>query len=413
MPGGISLRVGFAAIYLIILLLLVIVFAIGFFSFQHRDSDKVESSPFGNLVNKVTSENNDPKGDARRVGKSLSGGKCEGEGVPYKLSHLPMDPGDFSIIIPYGAMIGDHVTPIDHQYFSPADYKSSKDAYPVYAMADSKIVDIEVHPTRIRLVFSITCTYFYYYDLVTSVEPKVNQKNLPVEVKAGELIGRIGGQTLDFAVWDTTKKLSGFVIPEHYDGERWKIYTVDPFEYYTDDLKQKALERYVRTVEPVSGKIDHDVDGKLIGNWFLEGANGYGGGGRLMDYFKAHLSFSPDVYDPSHFIVSVGSLSGEGQSEDRMQHMTVTNSPFPSEVGVDNGLVKYDLVSWEYMTSSGMPWDKMSMVKGISAKPDKLQVFGCALVQMIEARKLKFETVVGKSCSGVSGFSNSSKIYER
>ena len=29
---------------------------------------------------------------------------------------------------------------------------------------------------------------------------------------------------------------------------------------------------YVRTAEPISGKIDYDLDGKLIGNWFVAGS---------------------------------------------------------------------------------------------------------------------------------------------
>ena len=57
-------------------------------------------------------------------------------------------------------------------------------------------------------------------------------------MKEGQLIGKIGKQTLDFAVWDTEKPLSGFVIPEHYEREPWKIYTANPFDYFTDEIKK-------------------------------------------------------------------------------------------------------------------------------------------------------------------------------
>src|SRR3989344_3081213 len=60
--------------------------------------------------------------DAIKEGKALSNNQCKSEGVPYKLSASPMKPEDFSIVIPYGLMVGGHVTPIDHQYFSPKDY---------------------------------------------------------------------------------------------------------------------------------------------------------------------------------------------------------------------------------------------------------------------------------------------------
>lgn len=400
-------RQGFALIVIVILSTLIASVIVGVYFLQHKDRNAPGGNRFKNNINLF-----DGKSNAVKAGKSLSDGNCEGEGVPYKLSYTPMDASDFSIIIPYGAVIGGHVTPIDHQYFSPLDYNSEKDSYPVYAMADSKIVNIETHPTRIRLVFSISCTFFYYYDLLTSVEAQVNLKNLPIEVKAGQLIGRIGGQTLDFAVWDTTKLLSGFVVPEHYNAERWKIYTADPLDYYSDDLKQLILSRYVRTAEPVSGKIDHDIDGRLIGNWFREGSGGYNGGGFSMDYFKTHLSFAPDVYDPSHFIVSVGSLYGQVEGEDWMQHMTATNLPDPKEVDVSTGLVKYDLVRWEYFLEDGSRWDKSSLARGIKAKPSSSH-FGCALVQMLEARKIKFEVFVGKSCDEVNSFTDSSIVYER
>src|SRR3989344_143413 len=84
--------------------------------------------------------------DAIKEGKALSNNQCKGEGVPHKLSISPMKPEEFSIVVPYGLMVGGHVTPIDHQYFSPKDYKSKPDAYEVRAMADSTIVDITTRP---------------------------------------------------------------------------------------------------------------------------------------------------------------------------------------------------------------------------------------------------------------------------
>ncbi len=230
-----------------------------------------------NSVSKIIKPIMKSESMAVKAGKRISDGMCEGEGAPYKLSVSPMKAEDFSHVIPYGSVVGGHVTPIDHQYFPPTIFRSPPDTYEVRAMADAKLVRYEPHATRIRLIFSVTCTYFYYYDLLTSVQTGINQKSLPLDVKAGDLIGRIGGQTLDFAVWDTTQTLKGFIVPEHYDAEPWKIYTVDPLDYYTDELRAMILSKYVRTAEPRSGKIDYDIDGKLIGNWFEEGTYGYGG----------------------------------------------------------------------------------------------------------------------------------------
>lgn len=213
----------------ILIALAVIVVGGGIVILVRRESGS-STNPLTNPTDRGTSE-------AVKAGQDLSHGNCSGEG-PGTLTRSPMDPDDFSIIIPYGLMVGGHVTPIDHQYFAPKDYKSPRDAYEVYAMADSHLVDIgprtNERGTEYRLVFSLTCTFLYYYDLVTSLAPDIKaeydkKKNasgyavVDIPVKAGQLIGKIGGQTLDFAVWDTTKPLTGFVNPASYVGERWKI----------------------------------------------------------------------------------------------------------------------------------------------------------------------------------------------
>jgi hypothetical protein len=369
---------------------------------------------------------------AIKAGKQLTNNQCDGEGVPYKLSVSPMKPEDFSIIVPYGLMIGGHVTPIDHQYFSPADNQSQPDAYEVFAMADSTIVDITSRPRSFgkeyRIVFTVSCTFLYYYDLVTSLSPEIQQvyddansetgsrKPVNIAVKAGQSIGRIGGQTLDFAVWDTTKPLDGFVVSEHYNAESWKIFTADPLDYYDDELKEFILTRYVRTVPPISGKIDYDIDGRLIGNWFLEGTNGYSGDISAEDgsYWTTHLSFAPNHYAPNWFVVSIGDYVADSNAGPGSQFVTVTNKPNPKDISVETGLVKYDLSSWSYLDGSGAIWDRSSITSDITIKNNSQQSpQTCVLVQMLEARKIKFETFKGQSCLNVAEFSNAAKIYTR
>ena len=317
-------------------------------------------------------------------------------------------------------MIGGHVTPIDHQYFSPTVFNSPRDTYPVYAMADAVITDIQPRTTsrgtEYRLVFAHSCTFLYYYDLVTSLTGKVKEAyekrdfNLPV--KAGDQIGAIGGQTLDFAVWNTQKPLSGFVSPASYDGEAWKIYTTDPFPYYTPALRSIVIAKNPRIAEPIAGKIDYDIDGKLIGNWFEQGTGGYSGKGNGRDgYWSTHLSFSPDLYDPSHFTISIGSLYAAYPNN--MQHSTLTNTPDPKDVGTNSGLVKYDLVDWRYIKSDGSQWNQMGPAKDVKVKSLTDNTFGCAIAQLIEAKTLKFEVFPGKKCSAVANFDASAKTYSR
>lgn len=352
----------------------------------------------------------------------LSHGKCQGDGKP-KLGRSPMDPGDFSIIIPYGLVVGGHVTPIDHQYFSPADYKSALDSYPVYAMADAKLVEVQPRnfqsgPKKVeyRMVFAMSCKLYYYYDLVTSLTGRVKEayeakgRDINLDVKEGEQIGFIGAQTLDFAVWDMDVTLTGFVNPASYNSaEPWKIHTVDPLPYYTEELRNFILSRYVRTAEPISGKIDYDIDGRLIGNWFEEGTNGYAGpssqGGE--EYWNGHLSLAPNHWDPTFFIVSLGEFGGR-----EVQYAVRGNTPKPEDVSVATGLVKYELVGFSYLKPDGTSWDGMSLIKGPRLSPQNNSK-GCFLVQMLEDRKIKAEGFPAKSCGQVSTFTSSAKIYAR
>lgn len=374
----------------------------------------------------------DKKNAAIAAGKKLSNGRCEGEG-PVTLDSSPMNPGDFAFIIPYGLMVDGHVTPIDHQYFSPAEFQSEPDTYPVFAMASGRITDISHRAESVgyqgkpsndyRLVFSHTCTFLTYYDLLTSLAPdikaefdRVAKKNgnfsyatLDIEVKKGQLVGYIGGQTLDFAVWDTEKPLKGFISPGLYEGEQWKIYTADPLDYLSENLKELFISKYLRTDENKSGKIDWDIDGKLIGNWFAEGTNGYEGDRNLPDgkYWRGHLAVAPDHLDPENYIASFGTYSQPGDGE---QFLIGSAQPEPREVDVGSGLVKYSLFSYT-RKFNGQRWDQRTIAKDPKIEPAQMQ--GCALFQLTESRKLRAEVFPGKTCAEVDNFTTAAVVYVR
>lgn len=410
-----------------LLILVAVVIVLGVAGFFVTQKFKKEKGVDGNLYDSWQQGSSNPSSPVE-VGKSLSNGACEGEGVPYKLGRSPMDGEDFSIVIPYGLVTGGHVTPIDHQYFSPKDYNSPLDSYEVYAMADSWLVNIEPRERNdrgksfqeYRLVFTITCTYFYYYDLVTSLAPEIKQeydksksgfynKALKIKVKEGQLIGKIGGQTLDFAVWDTTKPLTGYVVPEHYKSEPWKIYTADPLEYYTDGLKEFVLTRYVRTAEPISGKIDYDVDGKIVGNWFLEGTENYSGGKPATNwkYWEGHLAIVPDHIDPRGVIVSFGNFQGE-----EAQFLVSNLGVRPEDAGTETGIVRYELGRPSYVKANGEYWDNNSVARDLEIVPNAGQTH-CALLELVEKRKLKVEYFPNTSCTEDLTFTKNAKFYFR
>ncbi len=365
-------------------------------------------------------------------GERLDNYGCEGTGT-VMFGTSPMDPKDVGDVLPYGAMIGDHVTPIDHMYFSPIVFNSPRDTYEVRAIGDGVVTAIsrrtiqvsdkgkgKAKPEEYQLKFWHTCDFASYFDLVTSLSPRFKAEfdkhvqqgdwaKVEMKVTEGELVGRIGGQTLDFAVFDYTKQLPGFIVPEHYLAESWKIHVVDPFQYFKEPVRSQLLALNPRQAEPRSGKLDYDVDGKLVGTWFKEGNNGLGDpGGENPSTWRAHLSFAYDSIDPSGLMISIGDYAGE-----TAQFGIKGNTPNWTGTDVNSGLQKYELANMEYYRSStGGQWNRMTPFTDIKARP-QTNAQGVVLVQMLEKRKIKFEAFPRKTADQVSGFTTKAVLYER
>ncbi len=365
------------------------------------------------------------------AGQKLSAGQCSGTTKP-PLVRLPMDAADYAFILPYGLMVGGHVTPIDHQYFSPTVFDSAPGTYPVYAMADSVLHQITTRThagqgsyrnttvTDYRLVFSLSCRLFYYFDLINELAPGLQAQlaasNGRLPVSAGQLIGRIGNQTLDFAVWDTEKPLTHFLVPEHYDREQWKLYTADPLDYYDTATRAQALQKYVRADAPLSGRIDFDIDARLIGNWFLRNADGsttgYQGSGGAT-YWDTHLAFAPHFLDPSAWIISIGNWP---EAQGASQFVAAADDVDPAQVEAASGLLKYSLHDFEQRlgSTSGPRWDGTSFpAQRIRVARLTSQPRGCLLVQMLGPREVRIESFPGQSCGTIAGFGAGALRYIR
>ena len=337
----------------------------------------------------------------------------------------PMALDDIGLIEPMGVLVGGHVTPVDHQYYQPTVFQSAPDRYEVRAPANATIVLLQRRPRpnsgaiteEFRMFFQITPTFSCYYDLVTILAPKLRaafdalpsgSQAVSLPVTEGEVIGKIGGQTLDFGVVDDNVTLTGFVVPSHYDRETWKIHTVDPFDHFREPLRSSLLAKNPRRVAPLGGKIDFDVDGKLIGNWFRVGTNGYAGVNPSA-YWEGHLSIVPDHLDPSQIRVSLGDFGGQP-----LQFGVHGNAPDPAPVEVATGLVKYELVGFRYFLGNTMNvWDNMSFASDVRGGNLDTQVGGVVLLQLLATRSLKVETFAGKTASQVTGFTSAALLYER
>lgn len=331
------------------------------------------------------------------------------------MTHMPMNMDDVREVDPIGLTAGAHVTPIDHLYFYPKE--GPRDKYPVYAMADGAIIEIQVRgvnvssgeqrPPEYRIVMQHSCQTISYFDLVTKLDASIIAKapdaatkgfNGRIEIKSGQEIGRIGAQSLDTAIYNMDLTLKGFIHPEMYKGEPWKIHTDDFFSYFDSSLKTAMLAKNPRTVEPRGGKIDYDLAGKLRGNWFKQGTGGYSGDeskkvgdGSGRGYWSGHLAFFYNAFKPSQVNVSIGEFEN-GQPE---AFAVTGNTPDPADVDSSSGVVKYELIQ---ISQNGTVGGK---------------VRGVILVQVEAGEKLKVELFPGKTASQVTGFTSAAVTYER
>ncbi|MDO8660529.1 MAG: hypothetical protein Q7K43_01445 [Candidatus Woesearchaeota archaeon] len=353
----------------------------------------------------------------RTLAQEWSSGRCEGSGAVNLSS--PINPEQLELIAPYGLMIDAHVTPIDHQYWSPKGEFMNAPPTQVLAPADGFVVsmqhmvqfvgdkDFESKVDDYRLVLEHSCTLYTYFIHIGKLSEKIMNEfnkqrrgalyaNLRVPVKRGEILGFIT-KPVDFAVVDTTKELTGFIKPEHYNAEPWKINTVDPFDYFTEPVRSQLLSRNPRSTQPLGGKIDHDQQGFLIGNWFAIGTNGYGGL-KQEEYWREHLAFAPDVYDLTQFVVSLGSFKGKAKQ------FGIKEGISPALVNTDSGIVKYSLAEYSY-TANGKPWSHQKYEGPVKATITDSPVQATLLVQVTGTNSIKAE-IFTKQPEEVTGFEN-------
>lgn len=405
--------------WLIVAICLLVVLVVGLLIALYLTKDDAVKVP---VVDKIVDQVERGITNSTKTEGSVWQKGCTNE-ARVNMTHLPMQLNDVGNILPLGLVVGGHVTPIDHLYFSPIIFNSPRDKYPVYAMADGYIVEIgtrrqvtgtgEAKQPEYRIIMQHSCQTISYFDLVTSLDAKILEQvpqlqtkdyagNLRIPIQGGQQIGRIGGQTLDTAIYNYALELPGFISPELYAAEPWKIHTDDFFSYFPSELAAAMNAKNLRQAEPRSGKIDWDQPGKLIGNWFKEGTNGYAGEqGQtgVQAYWQGHLHIGYDAIMPSNIWVSLGNFNGEAK------HFYVKgNKPDPAQVDSTSGLVKYELIQ---------PANFMSLTEVQNYRRREGPVQGVILLQVLAGEKLRVEIFPGKTAAQVTSFTERALIYER
>ena len=327
----------------------------------------------------------------------------------------PFDLEKVHFIIPLGFMGGSHVTPVDHQYYvsndetwvdvySPADGIVDSIQHMDVAIDDNSIL---VNDYRVTIQHTTTIASYYIHideltDKLQTADPGLGNHvtNLNIEVSAGEIIGRYTG-SVDYNVVDEEVELD-FINPSSYEREPWKIHCPDPFDYFKLEIKNKMINKCLRTDEPPGGKICYDLDGKLLGTWFEEGTNGYQGINEDR-YWAGHLSIVYNHIDPEAIIISIGTFIDTSE-----QFAVNPNSPDPAEITVEDGLIIYELTDYEYYKDD-IIWDRTSLVQGLKIQ-NGLSSRGTILLQLIEDQKLKVEIFPNETATS---FTENAKTYVR
>src|SRR3989338_4413196 len=341
--------------------------------------------------------------------------ECDNKSVS-KFAFSPLDLNNLRFIEPQGRMKGSHVTHVDHQYWQPVGFQHSSPEndvikYGIKSPADGYVIQVgKFKENDYRIIIEHSCELYTILIHINELSSKIltttdgtNSKMFRIPVGAGEVIGRKNSYTFDVSVHDTNVRLSGFVFPEHYD-EVWKIHTVDPFDYFAEPVRTQLREKSLRSAEPVGGKIDYDIPGTIQGNWFLEGTGWYKDT-CVATYWRTHLAIAYDHINPTQIRISFGDYEGT-----EADFGVKDNAPLPSEVTVQSGIIKYELVNYEYLSGSYV-WDALTQAK-LTAR-NKGEVKGTLLVQNLGNNKIKIEIFPGKTASQVADFTSSAKTYER
>lgn len=333
-----------------------------------------------------------------------------------------------------------HIVPGDH---AGVTYDASK-TNDVFALAHGYIVRVERNRNfgfvgadgvkNYHIYVEYSCTLFGSYVHVTKIEPDIlaqdeklkgvdspseedigdSSKNiyLRIPIKSGEKIGETKAYgLLGLLLVDTKVTLEGLNADCYKEDEPWKIHAVPVYDYFAEPIKSQILEKNPRTKKPRGGKIDFGIEGKLSGNWFLEGVGWKSTGktycgGYLCPYWDGHLAFVYDFVDPEQIRVSIGYDAGLSELG---PYGVKGNSPDPASVGVESGIVKYELVGLEDVTKEfgfktvGLPLFTRN----------KNEVVGTMLVQMIDDEKIKVEVFPERTAQQVSAFTQDARTYVR
>ena len=325
---------------------------------------------------------------AQQLGKTNEP-TCAPSSIKFTSPVIPLD--KIAPTVPYGAMIGGHVTPIDHEYlgvqslFKALASRTESDYASVTAPADGTIIELSTlgSPTSNRVVIDHGCNVVSVYmvlnrpsGVLASYAAELASKgsvSVNVPIKAGQEFGQQRDNALDFNVFDGTSWLSGFANPFSYTSQdQTKPYTANPLPFFSAEIRAAYEAQLQRATGNRIGKIDYDVIGAASGNWFLDGTIGYSGnlittyqnatslisGGVVAgknDYSWSHLAIAPEPVDISKWIFSTGWWTNPDGDATQVMFNISQGQLAPDKLTSAAGLVSYQLVTFVANDPPGSP----------------------------------------------------------
>ena len=375
---------------------------------------------------------------------------CAPSTIKFTSPVLPLD--QLAPSIPYGLMVGGHVTPIDHAYLGikalskSASQRTDSDYVAVTAPADGVITELSNlgSPNSYRVVINHGCNVYSVYmvmNKVTGVLASLASQasnsgylKVNVKVKAGEEFGRQGETMLDFNVFDGTTWLSGFQNPQAYlTQDAWKPYTADYLPFFSAEIRTAMEAQLQKTSSPRVGKIDHDISGTASGNWFLAGTNGYAG--RLNsdyenattmigsgsvpgknDYSWSHLAIAPHQVDSKAWVFSSGWWNDSKGDADQALLIVATGQVAPDKLTAANGMVVYKLAQVSYTPPAGVaanpPGSMAPWPVGYSATAGSDKGVVALQVNADGSLSVEINTSI-TSIAGFTAFTTAKRVYNR
>jgi hypothetical protein len=269
-----------------------------------------------------------------------------------------------------------HTLPTDHIYFyfanpNVGDSPVGKRAT-FFAPGNGIVTDVlgGTGGADTKIFIRQTTTFQYYVDHLIPTVPIARG----MTITAGQVLGTTGSSyAIDLGVINDAVALPGFVNPARYN--RDTLHADAPLKYYAEPLRSQLYARVDRLGPDLDGKIDHDIAGRLVGNWFASDSG-------------SELVFAYDTYNPDRVLIAI--MNGSPGSV----FSIAASDPLPKDVTVATGKLIYTLTR----TQSGK-------------NPNTIGIAGRMIVQMLTATQIRAELLLDNTTA--TEFTGAARTYQR